>query len=311
MKKYLLLALGIPSFICGTSLVYNLKIRRTFTGFSSSLALGNKAIWVGSAVPIVYFRTAHIQKPDLGMDVHSKRYGGGAILNLRYIPSRFWWAEGTTAIQKESLSSKGTATFNTSRTGFDDIVFAAGHNFFFGDAAQWTFYGLAGFPTKWQDTRFDSQESLVGSRFYSIGGGAEFSYNITQHEEKSLAGILQVRAIHFFNRKWEAVLGPQGVIQPGQLIDLLTSIRYRHNRTSVESGYNATFFVDQAALLPQRQIKSKTALRNGIYISAMHLLEHVKLVGKPTAIGCGFQFNRLGVFDANSYLAWLNITIIF
>ncbi len=312
MKKQLLIIplLCLPS-LHGTSLVYNLKIRRTFAGIGSFIKHGDKAAVVFSGLPIIYHRTAHVINPDFLTDVHTKRLGGGAILNLRYIPSKCWWAEITTAVEKESLSSKGTATFSTSRTGFDDVVLAAGRNFFIGEEAQYTMYGLAGFPTKWSISRFDALDGLVGTRFYSVGGGAELSYRFLHTEHSSVAGVIQLRAIHFFDRSWEAIFGPGGRIQPGQLIDLLFSARYLRRLTSVETGYNPTFFVDQAALLPTQTIQSKTAVRHGVYLSVMHLLEHHRLFDKPIALGAGFNFNRLGRFDANSYLAWLNITLIF
>ena len=311
--KYHIFAL---SFLCispavhSTSLVYNLKIRRSFAGISTFLKRDRTDAWVLSSLPILYRRTAHVVNPAFATDVHTKRLGGGSICNVRYIRSRYWWAEATTAVQKESVHSKGTANYCASRAGLDDIVLAAGHNMFYGENTQFTLYGLVGFPTRWKTTRFDAQEPLVGTRFYGLGGGAELSYRVIHRDEQNLATILQVRAIHFFTRNWETLFGPGGRIQPGELIDVLLSVRYHHQRTALETGYNATLFVNQAALLPTETIKSKTALRNGTYISFMHLLTQT-LGDKPVALGAGFQFNRLGRFDANSYLAWINVTLIF
>jgi hypothetical protein len=60
---------------------------------------------------------------------------------------------------------------------------------------------------------------------------SNYHFALLHDEEKSLAGNLQLYAIHFFNRKWEAFLDPQGLAPPEKLIDVLTSIRYPHNRT--------------------------------------------------------------------------------
>ncbi len=293
-----------------TSLVYNIKIRRSFAGIGAFLKRDRTEAWVLSTVPTIYHRTAHIVTPAFGTDVHTKRFGGGAIFNARYITSRYWWAEATTAVQKESAKSRGTADFCTSRTGLDDIVLAAGHNMFYREHTQFTLYGLVGFPTRWRTTRFDAQDPLVGTRFYGLGGGAELSYRLLSREEEHLAGILQVRAIHFFTRDWETIFGPGGRIQPGELVDVLLSFRYHQGRTAIETGYNATLFINQAALLPTETIKTKPALRNGTYLNVMHLLKQT-LCDKAIALGAGFQYNRLGRFDANGYLGWVNFTIIF
>lgn len=310
-KKACIIGALVTSTLQATSLVYNLKIRRTFTGIQAFLKQDKKTVWVASGVPITYYRTAHIQNETLKTDIRTKRFGGGAILNLRCIPSKYWWAEATTAVHKEHLRSCGSRHLCASRGGFDDVVLATGRNWFYKDDLQLGLYGLAGFPTTWKASSFDAQEGLVGTRFYALGGGGELSYSFISTEQKTFAGILQIRAIHFFNREWETILGPGGEIQPGNIIDTLFALRYRYKRTVLETGYNATIFANQAVSTPQRRIESKTGLRNGVYVSGMHLLEHASFGGKPVAIGGGFQFNRVGRLDANSYLAWANITVIF
>lgn len=311
MKKLFCICFLTVYSLQPTTLVYNLKIRRTFAGIGTLLKPDKRPLWVVSWVPIGYHRTAHIVRPESATDLYTRRHGGGAIFNLRRIPSKYWWLELTTAVQKESITACGSSNFCASRGGFDDVVLAAGCNFYVGDKGQGTLYGLAGFPTTRTASPFDAQEALVGTRFYALGGGVEGSYSFINNPLKNLVTIVQVRAIHFFNREWETILGPGGRIKPGELIDLLLSVRYRYKVSMVETGYNATFFTNQAAVLPTRTIENKTTLRNGFFISAMHLLQHATFFDKPVALGGGFQYNRISQFNANSYLAWLNLTVIF
>lgn len=307
------LAFCYVSSISSTSLVYNLRIRRTFAGlgtFLQHVTKEKKAHWVTSAVPILYARTGHFTNATFGTNVREKRLGGGAIFNARYIPSRAWWAEATTAIQKESVHSRGTANFDASRFGLDDIVLAAGHNAFPSERSQITLYALAGFPTRRRVTAQEAQDRLVGTRFYGLGGGLEGSYNFIDKEKQSLAGIAQLRVLYFFPRSWNAII-PGGRIQPGFATDILLAIRYRTGLTAVEAGYNPTIFTGQALIAPTVAVRSKPATRHGLLISVMHLCRRVTIANHPVAFGAGILFSRLARFDANSVSPWVNMTIIF
>lgn len=302
---------SMQSMSC-TSLVYNLKIRRVFSGFGTLVTYGSKIkhpIWLASAVPIFYHRTGYFVNERFGTDIREKRFGGGAIFNVRYIASRSWWAEGTTAVQKETVRARGTANFSASRTGLDDIIFSAGYNAFPSEESQVTIYGLAGFPTRTRVTAQEAQDRLVGTRFYGLGGGLEGSYSFITTQEKMLAGILQVRTIYFFPRCWEPII--PGRIHPGFVTDLLLSLRYRTGLTAIEGGYNPSFATGQALILPTETIRSRPAVRHGCFASVMHLTERLRFFDKPVAVGTGIIVNRLGRFDATSVSWWGNITVIF
>lgn len=295
----------------GTTIVYNLRIRRVFTGLSAFVQLEKKALWALSSVPIIYRRKGRITQERFGTDVQDKRRGGGSIFNLRYVPSRSWWLEATTAIQKESVITTGTSNFTASRTGFDDIVFAGGYNSFPSKDTQVSIYGLVGFPTKKDVSLEEAQDRLVGTRFYALGGGGEVSYSFINTPKQLLAGIIQVRVIHFFKRRWEPILPPGSFIQPGQGTDILFTLRYRYALTVFETGYNPTIFTNQAVLLPDEDIKTRTAIRHGTYATVLHLFPKSRLTDKPIALGAGFLFNRLARFDLNSLSGYLTLTFLF
>ena len=295
----------------GTTLVYNLRIRRTFGGLGTLLKLEKDVLWIATAVPIFYRRTAHIISERFKTDVFDKRIGGGSVFNLRYVPSRTWWFEATTAVQKESLKTRGTSNFRASRAGFDDVVLAGGYNAFPSKDMQVTLYGLAGFPTRRSVTIQESEDRLVGTRFYAVGFGNELSYSFINSPKNLFAGILQVRFIHFFTRRWEPILGPGSKIRPGQTTDILLAFRYRHKLTVVETGYNPTIFTSQAFLLPGETVRAGTQVRHGTYLNVLHLFKNGYVINTPIALGGGFLFNRLKTFDANSFSIWLTFAAIF
>ena len=294
-----------------TPLVYNMKIRRVFSGINAFLDYKIQGpFWPLSILPIVYHRKAHVVTNLPAANFYEKRIGGGALVNLRYVPDRRWWLEGTTAIQRESVSTSGTSTLHGARTGLDDIVFAGGYNFFPSEQVQITPYGLVGFPTKYKVTLLDTHGALVGSRFYGLGAGVELSYGFINETQRTFAAICQLRFVHFFTRPWQPILPSGGKIQPGNITDVLFGLRYRHKLTVFEVGYNPTIFTNQALLLPTEKISTATNVRHGVYASLTHLSKRVKIANKPLAIGVGFNFNRQPRLDANTIIAWLNFTLI-
>ncbi len=310
MKQYLIILLCCCScFLQGTSLVYNLKIRRSFTGLSHLLHLGKKTTYVTSALPVIYYRKARFIIERTQDDISDKRIGGGAIVNLR-MPSKHWWFETTTAIQKESVKVRGTQCFDTARSGLDDIVLSAGYNAYPSKNGQFTLYGLAGFPTTRTLSPADAHVPLVGTRFFALGAGAEYSYSYINTPKTLFAGILQGRVIHFFSREAEALLGPSGRLQPGQTIDLLFSMRYRHKRTVVESGYNPTFFVNVAAITQGQTFPAKPLVRHGGYLGVVHLTQR-KLGHALLAVGGALIYNAAPHLEAQSITALVNFTVVF
>ena len=187
--------LAISHSVHGISLVYNLKIRRVFN--VPQLSTHSKAMLIATAVPIMYKRDRHIVLPAQQTDVHEKRITLGSLFNLRYALSRSTGQKLLPVLEKERVNSKGTNTFKASRTGFDDVVFAAGYNFFPTNQVQCDVYAIGGVPTRKKVELVDVQDTLVGTRFYSVGAGSELSYSYLSNE-RLYVGILPSTRTPFF-----------------------------------------------------------------------------------------------------------------
>ncbi|OQA36187.1 MAG: hypothetical protein BWY54_00191 [Candidatus Dependentiae bacterium ADurb.Bin331] len=293
------------------SLVYNLKIRRAFNyPISPLLKKDKKALWVASAVPIVYKRDRHIVDPAFGIDVVDKRLTSGSLFNVRYIPRPTWWAELSTGFEHEHAQVSGTSIIDASRTGFDDIVFSVGHNFFIKKNTQFVLYALGGVPSRLKVTPNEAQDTLVGTRFFSVGVGSEFSYSFINSLPQSLVVIFQNRFLHFFNRRWP-ILPPGSSIQPGNVTDLLFAIDYRHKKNAFEIGYNPTIFSNQAVILPTQTIGTHAFVRQSGFASYSRLFEKLPLLHRPGLIGTGLLVSRAHHLDIKIVSIWVNFTTVF
>lgn len=303
----------IGSVLCGViepvSLVNNMKIRRIFDA-GALLEKERKSRVVVTALPIFYQRHRFFDDHDLGVRVREKSISGGALLNVRYLPSKFWWLEGTTGIESEHTKAHGTFTSDASRFGFDDIVFSAGHNSFIGKKAQFVVYGLASFPTRWKVCADEVFNTLVGTRFFSAGLGLEFSYRFLKTCNASWVAIVQGRFDHFFKRHWSPILPPDAYIQPGNMSDLLFAIQYLRKRTVFELGYNSTWFTNQAVIRSGVETKADTLVRQSVYGSLTHLCKRITLGRKPIAVGLGLSVGKSRRFDTNSCAIWADISLI-
>lgn len=315
-RGLLLLLVCLSQGLSATSLIYNMKIRRIFrTNDAVTVAslLGKKSasLWLTSGVPIFAERNRHIVDAEKGIDVCQKSTAGGAIFNLRHVSEQAWWCELTTAVEREQSRERGTVTRDCACTGMDDIVGAVGYNFFPTPASQIVLYGIGGVPTRLKLNAYEQFDTLVGTRFFSIGGGLELSNSFISGLKQSLTGIVQVRCIHFFDREWYPVLPRGAKIRPGDLTDLLVSLQYRKKRTVFEAGYNITFFTHQAVLLASGAVKSDSFKRQSGYLSIAHLCKHVRLFNKALLVGGGLSLARAHKFDAKTFSCWANITLVF
>lgn len=305
------------SHFCGAvSMLYNMKIRRIFATSSANIGtvLGRKkkSAWIISAVPGYYQRTRSVLGDVLSthIDVAEKTKAGGAIFNIRYVPTSTWWVEATTGVGKQTEQVKGTQTFTDSYSGMDDIEICGGHHMFPTKNSQVVVYGLAGFPTHWKVTPHEFLDTFLGTRFFGLGAGLELSYNFLNNARRSLAGILQGRIIHFFNRHWTPILPSDAQIQPGNVTDALLTLQCRQGRSMVEFGYNPTFFTNQAVLLPNETVTNKAFLRNSVYVGGLHLFKDVPLVHKPFVFGAGFNLAQACRYHMKGFSVWLNFTLI-
>ena len=315
MKAYwriLLLALLATSETAfPITLVYNMRVRRTFS-VAGKLRQDTSSIWVPSIVPIFQRRTRHIvTTTPVAVDVTDKRSVGGALINFQVIPTRSYWAEITTGIERESATVKGTTNECAAKSGFDDVLISAGYNFYPIEHGQFTLYGLIGFPTHWKVSEFERFGTFIGTHFFNIAVGAEVSYGFIDTLPRSLDLIAQGRLLHAFSRSWNPILPEGSTIQPGNVSDLLITLQYREKQDIFELSYNPTWFSNQAAILPTTTIKTDTYVRNSGSFSYSHVFRKGALTKKPFIIGTGVNYSHAKFFDTNTFSCWVSFSWVF
>ncbi|MBI2775597.1 hypothetical protein HYX58_06320 [Candidatus Dependentiae bacterium] len=305
---FLLLVNGQSAF--ATSLVYNMKIRRVFN-VSAILGRQQKTRILATAVPIFYKRDREFLDTARAINFTEKRSTIGSLFNLRATsPLSAWWGEITTGVEHEHFKTSGSQNLSASRTGFDDIVFSSGHNWFPNKKTQVVCYAIGGIPTDFKVDPVDINDTLVGTRFFSAGFGSELSYDFIATLRQSCIIIFQNRFLHFFDRSWPfPVAGSK--VQPGNVTDLLLSVQYRIKRTLFEGGFNSTIFTNQAALLPNQKINAPLYVRNSGYITFTHLVKQCPGLKMPLLIGAGFSGARATLFKTRIISGWLTISTIF
>lgn len=301
----------------GTTLVYNLKLRRAFD-VSSFLSTRQEKVAattlqkvVVTALPVFYWQKRNIVIPSLGQDIHEKTLLLGSLFNIRARTSNYWWVELTTGLENQSVTSTGTNTFNISRVGMDDTIVSVGKDFFIGNRAQIVVYGLAGAPFEQNVTSLETQTALVGSRFYGLGAGMEVSYAFIKKPERICIGFLQTRFVHSLTRSWYPVLSLGDRIQPGNTTDLFAVIRYREKKNAFEIGYNPTFFTNQAALLQTGKVNAPNYVRNSLYSAYEYLFEKSFLLKAPGTVGIGLNAGKINLFDTKIVSGWFSLTLLF
>lgn len=297
------------------TLMYSMKIRRVFAGARAALAKKEKPIWSFTTLPIVYTRFRHFLTDAPRVDITDKRLLLGAAFNLRCSPSLHSWFEISTAVENERAHAKGYSEnpslplyHEHSKTGLDDITLEGGYHFFPTEDVEIDFYGIVGFPSHTKISKFDALGTFVGTRFFGLGFGGEFSYSFIESVPRSLIVMLQARCVHFFDRSWFPVLPCGGTIQPGETFDLLGALRYREQREIFEIGYNPTFFLNQAVKIEQDKVRSKDFCRHGAYMTYSHVFIRPK---HPVVLGAGFAFNGAHFLDTRIYAGWFDCTVVF
>ncbi len=294
-----------------TTLVYGLRIRRAFALGAAAAQNGKTLKIVTSFVPIFYKRTRHIMDDRVvPIDLREETHVNGALINIRLL-EKSWFLEFTTGVEKETVCFNGTSVFKNSRTGLDDIVISGGYNFFPENKFQFVAFGLAGFPTRRKVSPLEDHGTLIGTRFFSLGFGTEFSYSLVSTLKESFTAILQNRFLHFFTRRFFPILPCDALIQPGNTIDILLALQYRHKRTVVEGGYNPTFFTNQAILLATGKVAGENFVRHGVYASFIHLFKKFPVIPTPVSLGAGISLSHADKLDSDTTTIWINFTTIF
>jgi len=314
MLYYLLIffALNLSTPLSATSLVYNIKIRRIFSGLQQFLGTEQSSYWQGSIVPTWYRGNAFLRSVQTYEEALLAHKGNGVVLNIRYTSSPTWWCEATTAHHKESLYTFGESSYPARRQGLDDIVVTAGGNLFPSPDTQVTGYGLVGFPTQWHVTSLDKYGPLVGGRFFAAGVGAELSHRFMHYDQRALSGAFQLRLVHFFERSWEPILPHGGKIRPGEILDLLFSLRYRTGAHLLEGGYNSTFFFNQAQMIPHHIQEVPSHKKHSWYFNYQQAM-CPKFLSRTILLGVGVLSS--GVYAQHEMAAqttwWFLFTLLF
>lgn len=290
------------------TLVYNIRVRRSFN--VSHLVKDKKYKLLLSGVPIFFHRSSHIVDSTTHTDVFEKRNVIGSLFDIRYMPSNAWWAEITTGLEHDKSTFTGTNPFKTSRTGWDDIVFCAGHRTFIGERTQFVVYGIGGIPTRTKVELTDVYGPLVGTRFYNLGFGLEGSYAFVQDIQRAVAGIIQTRFLHSFNRSWTPILPEGSRIVPGNVTDIVLTGQWREKYMLYEGGYDATIFSNQAVMLPTVTQKANPFVRHSLFVSAARGWTET-FFGKPFILGAGFTYAFTNKFDARTYTGWITASVAF
>jgi len=288
------------------TLVYNLRVRRIFNVPEVLEKIQGSTML--SVVPIFFRRTSDIIT-ERHEAVYESRDAKGALLNLRYVPSKHVWAEATTGILKDHGKFTGADPFKASRTGVDDIVLSGGYRHFL-NKWQLIGYSLFGFPTRRTLTLCDRYTPLTGSRLYALGVGGEVSYSVVNELKRSVAAVAQVRFIHSFNRRWFPILPQEDILQPGNFTDLFFSLQWREKRTVIEAGYDATILSNQAIIKPSQAITTDAFVRHSGFVNIAHGFKH-GLLKKPLLIGIGMNINRSQQLNAKARVLWVYMTQLF
>ncbi|MCL4380448.1 hypothetical protein M1466_03115 [Candidatus Dependentiae bacterium] len=305
-----LLLCCLSTAVHAITLVYNLKFRRAFDTRHYDVSLQKKNHYIVSVLPIVNKASRHVVDPQQGVDVCNSTLLGGSILNIKYFHTPSWWVEMTTAVAQEKLQDRGTHVAQESRTGLDDIVFTGGYNFYPNKRLQIVLYGLGGIPIQKAVTPAQQYAFLVGSRFYSLGLGSEFSYAFLQSKERSIVGIVQNRFIHFFSRNLVPILPPTATINPGNLTDILVAVQFRKKMTFLQVGYDLTIFTDQSITNNALRQGSPNIYRNSFYCFLNHVVQR-SLKHTPLIVGVGSSYAFANQSAIKNFAAWLNVTAIF
>jgi len=313
---FLVIVLLLTTRDVAISLVYNLKLRRIFSIDQSFEKSEKKSKTVVSALPLFYTRSRHIVGPsplDTSslINVSEKRRVEGGLCNARYITSNLSWTEITASIQHESSITRGTSNLRSSRTGFDDIVLTIGHNIAPNRKAQIALYALSGFPSRRKVTNADTFDSLIGTRFFSIGSGVEFSYALLESKRQTCMLLLQNRFIHFFKREFFPVLPSDAKNVPGNVTDVLCSLLYRYKKTIFEGGYNGTFFTNASIKLPKQSIPLPSEARNSLYLTCSQIIKKNPLFNSPLIIGFGVDRSWANLFSTKIGIYWISLNALF
>ena len=297
--------LFVHGFCYSVTLVYNLKIRRAFDAHKILKNKNKKIYFLTTLLPIMFWRNIDdLLVVNDFISQESSIYG--LLGNFRMNLGKNWWTEVSTGLEHQTNKLiKNKKYTKGSRTGFDDILCSIGYDDFINQNAQYSAYLVTGIPTTQKRSLLDTYDTLIGTRFYSVGGGAEYSYAFLKKEDFGLVGICQVRYLHFFPSDSD-----QKNIIPGDTYDLLLAVHRRKYNTVVEIGYEGTLFANQQIHRPDF-IKSPPFTKNGGYINMVYLVPENTFLKNPLAIGCGASASFSSYLHSFWRGFWIHASTVF
>lgn len=196
--------------------------------------------------------------------IKEDRFSAGLIAALR-LTHHHTWIELITAFGKEHVRIKELETFNKkSRSGLDDFLIDIGHNFL--DATgkkQLLVHWLTGIPLTKKVSLIEINQPLWGTRMYATGPVVEAIYDFVRNEEYDIFIGLIARFLHRFKRHYTPILPPDALLNPGNSLDVLALVHYRHYDQNIEVGYvyskfdHASYrFIDHIQHLPTERYYS-------------------------------------------------------
>lgn len=196
--------------------------------------------------------------------IQEDRLAGGLIAALR-LTHNHTWIELITAIGKERVRLHELETISKkSRSGMDDFLIDIGHNFL--DATgkkQLLVHWLTGIPLTKKVSLIEINQPLWGTRTYATGPVIEAIYDFVRNQEYDIFIGLITRFLHRFKRHYTPILPPDALLNPGNSLDVLALLHYRHYGQNIEVGYiystvdNVSYrFIDHTQRFPSERYHS-------------------------------------------------------
>ena len=230
---------------------------------------------------------------DHGNQWWEKRFTGGVAGALR-LTHHHAWIELIAAIGQEKVrfnhqGSRG----EQSRCGGDDFLIDIGYNFLIDKKgkAQLLLHWLTGIPTRWKVSLAEVEEPLIGTRTFATGPVIEFSYDFIRNPATDFFIGIIGRFLHRFKRSYQPILPLHALFHPGNTLDVLALIHYRHYGHNIEFGYVDTLFIDSSYQFPHYREPLPAEQFNSVYIDYSYY---------DTPLAMGFEAGIVATFGKTS-----------
>lgn len=198
-----------------------------------------------------------------------KRFSAGVIGSLR-LAHHHAWIEFIAALGEERIRFNHQGRLGKlSRFGGDDFLIDIGYNFLLDKKGkiQLLLHWLTGIPTQWKVTLAEIEEPLFGTRTLATGPVIEFAYDFVRNEEQDFFIGVICRFLHQFKRSYQPILPPNVLFNPGNSLNVLSSLHYRYYGHHIEFGYVYILLSNPSYLFPRRIEQFPSEKSNLIYFN--------------------------------------------